>query len=241
MFSAMITVRSVGFITCSASARWDLETLNLESSFARRALEIFEKELGRDHWSVAYPVVALANARRLTDDRDAARRLYERGLAISRATLPPDHPDQRYALMPYGEFLMEDDEIEEAEALFEEAARLTNKTLGPDHPETALSCAHLSLVALVRGEYQEALSGFDDAVKVYRRHLPPNHRLIPVNLFFQASSAAQLGQSEVAVARLREIFDLNKLSLEMLENEYLADLRGNPDFETLAAEVRAGR
>ena len=216
----------------------DIET---SVSYAQRALEIFERELGHDHWSVAFPVTTLADASRMTGDRDTARQYYERGLAIRRATLPPDHPDQRYSLIPFGEFLMEADEIDEAQVLFEEAVRVTEKTLGPDHPETAMSRVHLSLIDWARGNHQEALTGFDDAMKVYRKHLPPNHPIIPVNLFFQASSAAQLGQSEIAVARLREIFDLNRLSLEMLEHEYIENLRGNPDFETLAAEVRANQ
>ena len=208
-------------------------------SFARRSLEIFERQLGDDHWSVAFPVTILANASRRAGDRDTARALYQRGLAIRRATLPADHPDQGYSLIPFGEFLLEEDEFEEAQRLFEEAVRITEKTLGPDHPETTFSHIHIGLVAWARGDHEDALAVFSPAAAVNRKRWPPDHPVIARDLFFQASSAAQLGRSDAAVELLQEISDLNRLSLEMLEHEYFDVLQGNPEFEALVEHARS--
>jgi len=207
--------------------------------YLERSLDIFEKQLGLDHWSVAFPLTMLAIGERMKGDHDTARGLFERALEIRRQTLPPDHPDHVYTLFPYGEFLLSVGEFDGAEELFESALRITQNSLGPDHHETASSHSHLGLLEWRRGHHEKALAAFEIAMPVYRERLPPKHRIIAVNNLLQAFCAAHLGRTEFAIARLRDIHAVRKLTLEALELPNLDPLRGGPDFEALVEEVRA--
>ena len=209
--------------------------------YLERSLEIFEKQLGHDHWSVAFPVTRLAVADRLAGDNEAARERFERALEVRRQTLSPDHPDHVYTLFPYGEFLVAIEEYDGAEELFEAALRITEKSLGPDHPETASSNGHLGLLEWRRGNYEDAFAAFELAMPVFRERLPPRHHSIAVTNLLLAFCATHLGRNEFAIARLRDMHAVGKLTLEALEHPYLDSLRGDPDFETLVEEVRSGQ
>jgi non-specific serine/threonine protein kinase/serine/threonine-protein kinase len=210
-------------------------------AFARRSLEIFETQLGPDHWSVAFPVTVIAGAQRRADRRELAGQLYERGLRIRDANLPADHPDRCYSLIPYGTFLLEGGEVERADELFREAVRITEKTLGTGHAETASAKAQLTFVDWVQGRYDVTLAALVETLAVHREHFPPNHAKIATNLFFQATCCAQLGRTESALAKLREIYDLDRLTPEMLRHELLAPLRGYPEFDAWIEEARSLR
>ena len=207
--------------------------------YLERSLKIFEQQLGHDHWSVAFPLTALAISERKQGDNDAARGFFERALEIRRQTLSPNHPDHVYTLFPYGEFLVAIEEFDGAEELFESALRITEKSLGPDHPETASSHSHLGLLEWRRGNHEKALAAFEIAMPVFRERLPPRHHTIAVNNLLQAICAAHLGRSDFAIARLRDMHAVRKLTLEALELPYFNRLRGAPDFKALAEEVRA--
>ncbi len=176
----------------------------------------------------------------LAGDPDTAQGLFERGLLIRQKTLPRNHPDQFYSLFPFGEFLLTIGEFDRAEELFREALRISESSLvGPDHPESVSSHAHLALLAWSRGEYETAFAGFDRTVAMYRKIMPERLYFVAINLVYQASSAAFLGRSGVAIDLLREIHGMEKLTLEDLEFAGFASLRGDPEFDALVEEVRA--
>jgi len=209
--------------------------------YLERSLEIFEKQLGHDHWSVAFPVTRLAVADWLAGDNEAARERFERALEVRRQTLSPDHPDHVYTLFPYGEFLAAIEEYDGAEELFKAALRITEKSLGPDHPETASSNGLLGLLEWRRGNYEDAFAAFELAMPVFRERLPPRHHSIAMNNLLLAFCATHLGRNEFAVARLRDMAGVGKLTLEALELPYFDPLRGNPDFQALVKDVRSNQ
>ena len=206
--------------------------------YIERSLEIFEQQLGRDHWSVAFPLTMLAIAEGKQGDFDTARALFERALVIRRQTLSPDHPDHVYTLFPFGAFLLGVEEFDRAEEFFELALQITETSLGPDHHETAASHAHLAVVEWARGNNEEAFAGFEHALTVYRKKLPQHHVTIAVNNFYQASSAARLGRTDVAIARLHDMHVARRLTPEALDHPSFDRLRGNPDFQALVEDVR---
>jgi tetratricopeptide (TPR) repeat protein len=181
----------------------------------------------------------LAVADRLAGDNEAARELFERALKVRRQTLSPNHPDHVYTLFPYGEFLLAIEEFDGAEELFETALRITEKSLGPDHPETASSHGHLGLLEWRRGNHEDAFAAFELAMPVFRERLPPRHHAIAMNNLLLAACAAHLGRNEIAIARLRDMAAVGKLTLEALELPDFDPLHGDLDFKALVEDVRS--
>ena len=131
---------------------------------ARRALEIREKTLGREHASVGDALENLAYLYQEKGNYVVAESLYKRRLAISEKAFGPDSIRLTNTLGLLGWLSYAMGSYQRAEELFERALLITQKEFGPAHAETARSLLQL-------GQFHERAAHYEKAFAFYRRAL----------------------------------------------------------------------
>jgi tetratricopeptide (TPR) repeat protein len=109
----------------------------------RRALTIFEKAFGPQHYEVAANLHNLAAVLGARGDLDQAEQLYRRALGIKEKVLGAGSPDVALTLNNLGALLNRAGRSEEAAGLLERAVTLLQGRVAPDHPHLALARANL--------------------------------------------------------------------------------------------------
>ena len=100
----------------------------------RRAIEIDEKSLGKDHPTVATDYNNLAVSLQYQGKYADAEPLYRRAIEIDEKTLGKDHPDVARDYNNLAGLLQNQGKYAEAEPLYRRAIEIDEKTLGKDHP-----------------------------------------------------------------------------------------------------------
>jgi tetratricopeptide (TPR) repeat protein len=111
----------------------------------RRALAIFEKAFGPEHYEVASNLHNLAAAVCARGDLDEAEQLYRRALTIKEKILGVKNPGAALTRNNLGALLNMLGRPNEAVPLLKSAVEILQGQLGPDHPHLALACANLTL------------------------------------------------------------------------------------------------
>jgi tetratricopeptide (TPR) repeat protein len=114
----------------------------------RRALLIFEKTFGPEHYEVAANLHNLAAILCARGDLDEAEKLYLRALAIKERLLGADSPDAALTLNNLGALLSRTGRPEEAAGLLQRALAVLQCRVTPDHPHLALVRANLESALL---------------------------------------------------------------------------------------------
>jgi tetratricopeptide (TPR) repeat protein len=119
----------------------------------RRALEINEHSLGKDHPAVAKNLNSLAQLLQNTNRQAEAELLMRRALEINERSLGKDHPDVAIILHNLASFLRATNRFAEAEPIMRRAVEILLKftrTTGHSHP-------HLQPVVDSYGELLKAM------------------------------------------------------------------------------------
>ena len=121
--------------------------------FARKALELAEREFGASHPTTATTLNNLAALYWAQGRYAEAEPLYERSLAILEKALGPEHPDVALGLNNLAELYRAQGRYAEAEPLYRRSLAIAEKVLGPEHPLVAKSLNNLALLYKAQGRY----------------------------------------------------------------------------------------
>jgi tetratricopeptide (TPR) repeat protein len=104
----------------------------------KRALEIDEKALGKDHPDTATSLNTLAVLYHHQGKYAEAEALYKRALEIREKAIGKDHPATATSLNDLANLYHRQGKYAEAEPLLKLALEITEKAIGKDHPATTL-------------------------------------------------------------------------------------------------------
>jgi len=104
----------------------------------RRALAIFERVYGEEHYEIAVSLNNLAAIYHALGKLEEAEHLYQRALAIKEKIFGADHPDVAMTLNNLAMFYKSIKRYAEAETLYRRALTIFEKALGPDHPNVPI-------------------------------------------------------------------------------------------------------
>jgi tetratricopeptide (TPR) repeat protein len=230
----------VGFI-CTLLGRSYLETLRAAEArpYFERALRIQERAVGPDHPNVAAALAQLAIIDRRQGNADAARRRFEKAIDIVERFQGRDHPDLVWMLLPYARYLRLAGEVEEALASLERAQAIAERYYGSVHLDTAHVAEGLGYHHYGLKHYDEALGQFDRAYEIRKQVFGSGHRALGWNRYDHACVAALGGDRRAAIESLREAVAVGWANIRILSDHDLDSLRGDPEFERIAEEVRS--
>jgi non-specific serine/threonine protein kinase/serine/threonine-protein kinase len=217
-----------------------LETLRHEEArpFFERALEIQEQSVGSDHPFMAMPLTMLAIIDRREGETERARERFERAIEITERVLGRDHPDLVWMLVPYSRCLRLTGEVEDALAVLERAQAIAERSYGVAHLETARVVEGLGYHHYGLRDYDEALRHFDRGYEIRRVVFGTGHRALGWNCYNRACVLALKGDRPTAIEALQEAVAVGWASDLILSDDDLDSLRGDPDFEAIADDVR---
>ena len=104
----------------------------------RRALAIFERVYGDEHYEIAVNLNNLAANRNAQGRAGEAERLYQQALALKEKLLGTEHPDVAMTLNNLAVFYKSEQRYGEAEPLYQRALSIFEKALGPLHLKVAV-------------------------------------------------------------------------------------------------------
>mmetsp|Transcript_3932 Transcript_3932/g.12098 ORF Transcript_3932/g.12098 Transcript_3932/m.12098 type:complete len:625 (-) Transcript_3932:93-1967(-) len=174
----------------------------------KRALEIWEDQLGPDHPDVA---MALSNLGRLLQAQckfDGAEPLYKRAVGIAEKTFGPDHPNVATALNNHARLLQAQCKHALAEPLYTRALEIRELRLGPDHPDVATSLHDLGRLLHARGKYALAEAPCRRALDIRERALGTRHVDVATTLHCLGRLAYDRGDLKAAEPLFRRALEI---------------------------------
>jgi tetratricopeptide (TPR) repeat protein len=148
----------------------------------RRALAIYENELGTEHPDTADSLNNLAGLYHKQGRYAEAEPLYQRALAIHENGLGTEHPDTANSLNNLAGLYHKQGRYAEAEPLYRRALAIREKALGTEHPYTANSLNNLALLYNYQGRYAETEPLYRRALAIYEKAPGPEHPDTAVSL-----------------------------------------------------------
>ncbi|KAF4627699.1 hypothetical protein G7Y89_g10454 [Cudoniella acicularis] len=112
----------------------------------RRALEGWEKALGKEHPNTLTSVDNLATVLESQGKYEQAEEMNRRALEGKEKALGKEHPSTLMSVYNLAYLLHQQEQYQEALLLYQRASTGYKKTLGPDHPTTKACLKHFSLL-----------------------------------------------------------------------------------------------
>ena len=128
--------------------------LTVSEPLYRRALEIFEREYGHEHYEIAVNLNNLAALKQAQGRLDEAERLYCRALWIKEKLLGSEHPDVAMTLNNFAVLSKSLGRYIEAEAMYRRALAIFEQSFEATHPKV-ITCRK-NLGNLLRNMKQNA-------------------------------------------------------------------------------------
>ncbi len=122
----------------------------------RRALDIREKVLGKEHPDTAESLNNLAELLHSKGDYVGAEPLNRRALAIFEKVLGKEHLETFITLNNLAELLSDKNDYDEAELIHRRALTIGEKILGSEHPDTAKNLYNIAGLLWRKGDYKSA-------------------------------------------------------------------------------------
>ena len=215
----------------------------------RRALALFDRELGPDATATAMALDNLGNALDGLRERDEARTVHERALAIRRRALGAAHPDVAASLSNLANTLRGLGDHAQALVRLDEALAIARASLGEHHMGVAVVLASMAQVLHALARYPEARQRYSEAMDVATAALRPGHPMIAECRAGRGKSALAAGDLiaaradlEAAVAAMAGA-DLDPRSIAEAEFDLACTLRRQriepARARTLATTARA--
>ncbi len=172
-----------------------------------RALELRERELGRDHPDTLGTMNSLAALYWVQGRYDEAEPLFVATLEARKRLLGDDDPQTLASMHNLATLYNNLGRYDQAEPLFLETLEKHKRVLGEDHPNTLGSMNNLAYLYSVQGRYAEAESLFLETLETEQRALGSDH---PDTLGTMSDLAAlyiHLGRYEEAEPLLLEALE----------------------------------
>ncbi len=174
----------------------------------KRALEINEQKLGKDHLSVALSLNNLAELYYTTGRYAEAEPLYKRALEIYEEAHGKDHPSVATILNNLAGLYYTTGRYAEAEPLYKRALDIKEQKLGKDHLSVALSLNNLAELYRTTGRYAEAEPLLKRALEIKEQKLGKDHPLVATslnNLALLYRTTGRCAETEPLLKRVLEI------------------------------------
>lgn len=169
--------------------------------YAREAVRIRTKLLGRNHPAVAHDLTALAallDRQKKPAKVKEAERMNARALAILEREYGPDHHLVAVALNNLAAIRHERKASADAEAMYRRALAIEEAQLGPTHPKVAFTLNNLAVLMKDTRRPREAAALFKRALTLFTRELGGHHPNVGVCLENYAEVLKKTGQKAAA-------------------------------------------
>jgi len=221
-------------------ARYFRVTGQLEEAkrLADSAIEIFERTYGPDHPALAGALGSQGTTLRSMEDYEGAIQHYERAASILRNLFGPDHARLSWITRGLAGVYLRMDEFAEAAAIAREALRISETAYGKEHIECARSHSLIGYVEYKLERYPESRHSYETSLAIRIKVLPANHRGLITVCYNLACIFALEGEQGRALEMLQMSLDAGFANLLISDDPDLDILRGDPEFEEMAREVR---
>ena len=209
---------------------------------ARRAVEIREKRLGRDHPLVGDALENLAYLYQVKGKYSQAESLYKRRLSIAEQAYGHDSLRLTATLGQLGWLSYALGDNTQAAELFGRALLITEKALGPAHSDTANALLNLGQFYERSAQYPRALAFYRRALDINEKKLGPEHEDVRALLRKCACALRLDGKAQEAEeferrSQVREDPERNtRVSGSVLQGH--ATKRVQPDYPVDAKKAR---
>ncbi|KAL6406227.1 hypothetical protein AUP68_10396 [Ilyonectria robusta] len=149
-------LRWARLLTNAGWYRWMKGMYEEAEQMNRRALDAWEKVLGREHPDTLMSVYILALVLRYQGKYEEAEQINRRALDAWEKVLGREHPSTLASVSNLALMLRYQGKYEEAEQMNRRALDAWEKVLGREHPSTLMSVSNLALVLQYQGKYEEA-------------------------------------------------------------------------------------
>ncbi|KAI8666162.1 hypothetical protein NCS57_00840200 [Fusarium keratoplasticum] len=176
--------------------RWMRGRYNEVEQMNRRALEVREKVLGREHPDTLTSVGILASVLRDLGKYEESEQMNRRVLEAREKVLGREHPDTLTSVSNLASVLQNQGKYEEAEQMNRRALEVREEVLGREHPDTLTSVGNLASVLQNQGKYEEAEQMNRRALYSREKMLGREHPDTLVSIRLLASVLQQQGKYE---------------------------------------------
>jgi tetratricopeptide (TPR) repeat protein len=183
---------------------------------AKRALEITEREYGKEDASVADALMNIGDAYFGQSKYNDGEPYYKRALRIREQALGPDHPDVAGTLNNLALLYADQGRYTEAESHMKRALTIDEKISWPDHPDVARDLNNLANLYWMQGRYS-------DAESLHRRVLAIRESSLSSDSPDLASSLNNLAILCMVQGRYREAEPSYRRALGIYEHAYGSD------------------
>lgn len=176
----------------------------------KRAIQIWEANLGPDHPQVATGINNLGSVLKALGDLAGAKAALERALKINEAAYGPDHPTVAIRVNNLGMVLQALGDLVGAQAAFERALKIGEAAYGPDHPTVAIWVNNLGWVLKILGDLTGAKAAYQRALKIDEATYGPDHPSVAIrvnNLGVVLQDMGDLGGAKAAFEQAIKILE----------------------------------
>jgi serine/threonine protein kinase/Tfp pilus assembly protein PilF len=204
----------------------------------QRAVNIDEKALGPEHPTFATNVANLANTLMGMKKFADAEPLYRRALAIRTKALGPGHHDVATCYLALAVIAQSQGNLSAAEPLFNRALNVYERSLGPNHPDLGMSLWHAAIFYRERGKYATAEQMLRRSLAIQEMTYGPSHAVVVANILELGALEVERGNERAALGWIRKAVERGLDDPSVLTARDFAKLKGDPQFEGVAKEVR---
>ncbi|KAH6972637.1 TPR domain protein [Ilyonectria destructans] len=191
-------LRWARLLTNAGWYRWMKGIYEEAEEMNRRALEIRERVLGREHPDTLTSISNLAGVLQYQGKYEEAEQMNRRALDASEKVLGREHPDTLTSISNLASVLRYQGKYEEAEQMNRRALEGYEKVLGREHPSTLTSISNLASVLRYQGKYEEAEQMNRRALEGYEKVLGREHPSTLTSISNLASVLRYQGKYEEA-------------------------------------------
>jgi tetratricopeptide (TPR) repeat protein len=205
--------------------------------FFHDTLELFRRELGDSHGDTLAHMGNMAVYLYLPLGRySEAEALLTEMLGVYRRTLPERHAWIPGTMKDLAEVYSLQGRQDEAERLGVEALGRLRDTLGNDHSVSIQAMITLAAIYTSQGRYPEGERLAMEAVEASREQKREEETL--ASMYVLARIYAARNERTRALEHLRQVVDGGWAQARLFHHREFANLRGDPAFEAMVAEVK---
>jgi len=202
----------------------ELGLLDRAVPHVRRAVEIREKELGREHPDTLSSIETEALLRLRQAQYEKAEPLLLEVVGSSRRILGPEDPRTLSAMSNLAILYAETGRIAEADSLHTEVLSIRERTLGEDHEDTLTSMHNLAENLRLQGRDLEAEPLYVKVLEGRRKNLGNEHPHTVLTMTNLANHYASLGRYDLAESLATEALAVRRRVLGDEHPDTLASL-----------------
>ncbi len=205
-----------------------------------QVLAIQEENFGQDFGPGANSHSNLGLAYYNLGDFATAREHLNKALEIGERSAGPSSDLVGTALLQLGTIDTAEGDFPRASEHLLRADKVLTEVFGSESPQAARVRTQLGIMEYFQGHHESARTYFGEAVQVQARLLPPDDPELMDNHYNLACLNNVLGDRAASLEHLKLAVDNGFANPYILEDPDLESLKGNPEFDRLAAIATAG-